>query len=540
MPLDGCFIHYLVNELNEELHNGKLNKVYQPNNLDLVFQIRCADKMNKNLLISSQLDSPKVYLTEEKYINPNTPNNFCMVLRKYIERGIIKTITQYQNDRIIQIEINTFNELDDEKTYYLIIELMGRNSNIILIDSNFTIIDAIRKLPPSTSNLRTIIPHATYTYPVANELINPFTMTSFLDLNLLQGVSKPLMEQLQELDSDQVKAFLNQPLKPVIYKNGNKLDFYAYQLSTLDEVIFEADTISKMLESYYTNYKIVTNNKAGLYEKVLKKELKKANHKLANLTQNLDSAKQNLQNTDIGILLQANLYKVKKGDTTVEVNNFLNNNEVITIELDPMLDPSTNLKQIFTKIKKAKTAIIELDKQIKIINNEIEYLSTLLFQVSISNATDLEEITLELIANGMIKNKKNMKKKNQIPTFLTYKIDDVIIYVGKNNYQNDYLTHKLAKATDYWFHVKDLPGSHVIVRLPSNDFKLTELIIRTTAMIAAYYSKAKDSSSVPVDYTQVKYLKKVPGTKGSFVTLSNQKTIYIDPEKKVIDQYLNS
>ncbi len=540
MPLDGCFVHYLVSELNKELQNGKLNKVYQPNNLDLVFQIRCADKQNKQLLISSRLDAPKIYLTIDKYKNPENPNNFCMVLRKYIERGIIRKITQHQNDRIIILEINCFNELDDEKTYYLIIELMGRNSNIILIDSDFIIIDAIRKLPPSSTNLRTIIPHAKYLFPESNFLLNPFSTNEFNNLDLFQGLSKRLKESLEQLESNEITSFLNQPIKPVIYQNGSKIDFYAYPLSTFDKILFEANSLSKVLEKYYSNYKITNNDLTIVYEKTLKKELKKAYHKLDNLNIDLNNAHQNLENTDLGILLQANLYRIKKGDSEVKVNNFLNNNELITIPLDPMLDPSENLKQVFTKIKKAKTAIIELDKQITIINNEINYLSTLLFQITIATPFDLEEIALELINNGIIKSKGKVKKKNQTVSFLTYKVDEVIIYVGKNNYQNDFLTHKLARNTDYWFHVKDLPGSHVIVKLPTNDFKLTEEIIRTAANIAAYYSKAKGSSSVPVDYTQVKNLKKVPGTKGSFVTLTNQKTIYIDPDFELISKYLNS
>lgn len=540
MPLDGCFIHYLVNELNTLLSNGKLNKVYQPNNLDLVLQIRCSDKTNQQLLISSRLDTPKIYLTNGKYKNPEAPNNFCMVLRKYIERGIISSITQYQNDRIIQIKINTFNELDDEKTYFLIIELMGRNSNIILVNDTYCIIDAIRKLPPSSANLRTIIPHAKYQFPSTNQLVNPFIANQFTNLLSLQGVSKPLLQQLQNLTNDEISAFFNQPIKPIIYQNGTKIDFYMYHLSPDDQILFTAPTLSEMLEMYYTNYKVTSSDKSIVYERSLKKELKKALHKQTNLLQDLDEAQHSLENTDLGILLQANLYQVKKGDTFIQVNDFLHSNELVTINLDPTLDPSTNLKLIFTKIKKAKTAIIELDKQIKIVNCEIEYLTTLLFQLSICNEQELAEIALELVANGIIKKNKNVKNKNQTPTFLTYLIDDVTIYVGKNNYQNDYLTHKLAKSNDYWFHVKDMPGSHVIVKLPNNNSILTEKLIRNAAMIAAYYSKAKDSSSVPVDYTQVKYLKKVPGMKGSFVTLSNQKTIYIDPDKTIIDKYLNS
>ena len=190
----------------------------------------------------------------------------------------------------------------------------------------------------------------------------------------------------------------------------------------------------------------------------------------------------------------------------------------------------------YHKAKKASTAIVEVKKQIDIVLKEIEYLNTILFQLSIADNKDLEEIKLELSLNGYLKSNQKYKKKQQKIEFITYKVDDILIYVGKNNTQNDYLTHKIASSNDYWFHTKNLPGSHVIVKIPENDpnFVMSEKLIRTAANIAAYYSTGKTSSSVPVDYTKVRYLKKVPGMKGSFVTLQNQKTIYIDPDINLI------
>lgn len=540
MSIDGCFIHYLTTELNQEILNFKINKIYQPAPLEIVLQLRGKNEtgliVNKQLLISSKLDHPRIHLLTKKISNPEVPNNFCMLLRKYIERGVIKEIKQYQNDRLIELHINAYNELDDENTFILIFEIMGRNSNIILLNSENTIIDALRKLPPSFDNLRTIIPHAKYNYPSSTKSINPFNKEIPLLLDNLQGVSKQLLNTLNELDNSNILSFLNQEIKPVIFKTEKKLDFYAYPLSNDYEVISTHQTLSEMLEEYYNESLKTVNYNAVELEKTIQKELKKANIKLSNLTLDLQKAKENLKYSNIGILLQSNLYKVKKGDTKVIVLDYFNNNEELEINLNPLLDPSSNLKAIFNKAKKASNAIVEVKKQIDIVLKEIEYLNTILFQLSIADNKDLEEIKLELSLNGYLKSNQKYKKKQQKIEFITYKVDDILIYVGKNNTQNDYLTHKIASSNDYWFHTKNLPGSHVIVKIPENDpnFIMSEKLIRAAANIAAYYSTGKTSSSVPVDYTKVRYLKKVPGMKGSFVTLQNQKTIYIDPDINLI------
>ena len=544
MPIDGCFIHYLTNEFNKEILNFKINKIYQPAPLEIVLNLRGKNEtgliLNKQLLISSKLDAPRIHLLNKKISNPEVPNNFCMLLRKYIERGIINKIIQHENDRLIELHITAFNELDDENTFILIFEIMGRNSNIILLNNDFFIIDALRKLPPSNENSRTIIPHAKYLYPESNKKINPFIDEIPPVLDSIQGVSKPLLHTLNELDSSKIKDFLNQEINPVIYKTEKKLDFYAYPISSDYEVISRHSTLSNMLEEYYTESLKTVNFNAVEIEKTISKELKKAITKLNNLTLDLENANKNLKYFNIGILLQSNLYKVKKGDESVIVNDYFNDNQPIEIKLNPLLDPSSNLKVIFNKSKKAQKALIEVKKQIDKVEKEIEYFNTILFQLSIANNTDLEEIKSELILNGYLKSNQKLKKKQQKLNILSYTIDDVTIYIGKNNTQNDYLTHKLASSNDYWFHTQNIAGSHVIVKVPENNpnYQMTELIIRAAANLAAYYSTAKNSSSVPVDYTKVRYLKKVPGMKGSFVTLSNQKTIYIDPDINLINELL--
>ena len=542
MSMDGIFIHYLVEEFNSFLNKGKINKIYQPNPLDIVIQVK-KDGSTYQLLLSASLDSSRLYLTKQSFVNPATPGNFCMLLRKYIERGIITNIKQYQNDRIIMFEVNTFNELGDNVNYHLILELMGRNSNVILIDENNKIIDAIRKLPTSDTTTRYIIPKASYELPIQENKVNPFTdNTDDVLLDNIQGLAKNIEKEITEYYNGNIKAFLSQKIKPTIYQNGNKFDYYCFDLNSYQVINNSFTTLSEMLDYYYNQYKKTINYSNSDLIKQVKRLITHQKTKLNNLNDDLIKAKDNIKFKDLGILLQANLYNVKKGMSSIIVTNFLGNNEELTIALNPELDPSKNLKQIFTKGKKASNALIEVQKQIDKVTNEINYLEDIQSMIEFSTATELEEIKLDLFSNSeQYKNKvKKLTKKNKKLEIQHFSFQDVTIYIGKNNLQNDYLTNKLARNNDYWFHVKDSSGAHVIVSVPGNasDYQMNEETIRLAANLSAYYSKYSSSSSVPVDYTKVKYLKKIPGMKGYHVTYTNQKTIYIDPSYDLIKNYL--
>lgn len=542
MSMDGIFIHYLVEEFNSFLTKGKINKIYQPNPLDIVIQVK-KDGGTYQLLLSASLDSSRLYLTKQTFVNPATPGNFCMLLRKYIERGIITNIKQYQNDRIIMFEINTFNELGDNVNYHLILELMGRNSNVILIDENNKIIDAIRKLPPSDTTTRYIIPKANYELPIQENKVNPFTdNTDDVLLDNIQGLAKNIEKEIVEYYHGEIQTFLSKKVKPTIYQNGNKFDYYCFDLNSYQMVNNNFVTLSEMLDYYYNQYKKTINYSNSDLIKQVKRLITHQKTKLNNLNDDLLKAKDNIKFKDLGILLQANLYNVKKGMSNITVTNFLGNNEELTISLNPELDPSKNLKQIFTKGKKASNALIEVQKQIDKVTSEISYLEDIQSMIEFSTATELEEIKLDLFSNSeQYKNKvKKLTKKNKKLEIQHFTFQDVTIYIGKNNLQNDYLTNKLARNNDYWFHVKDSSGAHVIVSVPENasDYQMNEETIRLAANLSAYYSKYSSSSSVPVDYTKVKYLKKIPGMKGYHVTYTNQKTIYIDPSYDLIKNYL--
>ncbi len=538
MPYDGLFIHYLTLELNNTLQNGKINRIVDTGLLDIVLQVRAKNSegkiINHDLYISSSLDMPRLYITSKKISSVDVPKNFCMVLRKYIERGTIKSITQFENDRLIQIKIASTSELGDSKDYSLIIELMGRNSNIILVDDEGIIIDAMRKLPPTDEATRLVLPHATYRFPDNSNKINPFNLShdDIYSANQIQGIARNILNTV--LDSNlSLYDFVRKPIKPCIFKGEKRFDFY--HIPMFDNI--EKDdfsSISSMLDCYYSEYLVIYNDKAKELKKIIKNKITHLQTKYDNLLNDLDKANQNLVYNELGVLLQANLYKVQKGMSKITVENFYNNNEEIEISLNPLLDASHNLAKFFQKAKKAKNGLVMINLQLELTSNEISYLDEIYSQIDFANTIDLDEIKDELVRNKYIKKTKQVKPKNKKINLTKYILNNNEIYCGKNNIQNEYITHKLANHYDWWFHVKDAPGSHVLFRMPDPSYILTEEDIRYCANLAACFSKASISSTVPVDYLQVKYIKKIPGTKGSRVIYTNQKTIYIDPDTKKI------
>lgn len=530
MPYDGVFIHYLVAELKEKLVGCKINKIIEPNMLDIVLQIRSKDTEKKleQLYISASLDMPRIYLTDEKVVSLDIPKNFCVILRKYIERGIIQDIRQVRNDRIIFFDIQSYSELGDLTTYTLVFELMGRNSNFILVDSDGIIIDAMRKLPPTEEATRLILPKSKYVSSIRDQQIDPFLFLSDIAFDQLEGCSNILLGEYPRLE-DLYMALQCKP-HPYIYKHKEKYDFYLLPLPSKEVVITQFDSISKMLSTYYQSYREVYTDKAKSLKRVVKAKMIKLTTKLDHLHQDLDEANQNLIFNHLGLLLQSNLYAVKKGDTQITVLDFTNQNSPVTIELDPMLDPSKNLKRIFTKGKKAKNALSQIAYQIEKTEQELAYLDTIFVQIEFASPSDLAEITDELVQNKYLKEKKRNTPKKKGVTFTKYDIDGIEVLVGKNNIQNDTITHKMAKPFDWWFHAKDVPGSHVLFRAPSSDYSLSEKEIRFCAELAGRFSRSGKSSTVPIDYTLAKYVKKIPGLQGSQVTYTHQKTIYIDPK----------
>lgn len=538
MPFDGVFIHFLTQELANQLKGKKIHKIIEPNPLDIVLQFKKKDESNQTiheqLLISSSLDMPRIYLTNEKFSSLDIPKPFCTVLRKHIERGIITDVYQVHNDRIIVFQIQGYSELGDLTYFQFVMELMGRNSNVILLNHENQIIDAMRKIPPTEDGGRLILPKAKYQFPLREEMFNPFELPedTTVDCSHLEGCSRLLLHHCNT--TAEVIQKLKEPPLPYIYETNGKYDFYILPLPHIHIIYNHFTSISMMLTYFYQNCKMIYTDKAKELKKIIQNKITKLNHKIANLDDDLENAKTNLECNHLGLLLQTNLYKVKKGDTVLVVEDFTSDNAKIEIPLDPLLDPSKNLKKLFTKGKKAKTALDMVATQKELTKQEINYLEQILVQIDFANALDLDEIKSELVQQKYLRETKKKQIKQKKMNINRYNLDGVEILVGKNNIQNDSITNTLARPYDWWFHAKDVPGSHVLLRSPEPNYTLSEKEIRFCANLAASFSKSCRSSSVPVDYLLAKYTKKIPGLKGCQVTYSNQKTIYIDPDRSLL------
>jgi len=525
MPIDGLFIHHLVNELNI-LESGKINRINQISPTDFIFVVR-ANSHNYNLFITIHTELAHMNLTNRLYEADSNPTNLTVLLRKCLENGIIKRLFQVDNDRIVCINVDKFDEIGDRIDVKLYLELMGRHSNLVLC-VNDKIVTAYKYVNPFESENRTILPNIEYNIKI--DKINPYNLnldelkkefeTIFTpkDLsNRFNGVSTFISNYTYnnyELFYNYINSF-----KPTKYDNN----LYFIDIPFIESNKTYYDSLSLLLDDYYyektksNEIKVRSNNLVH----TLKNKIEKYERKLINLNNDLLDA----LNSEIyrikGELLYNNLNKINKGDTSISLLNYYDNSN-LNIELDPSISPNKNASKYFQIYNKKKNACKILPKQIDETKDEIEYYNLLLAQIEFSNIDDILGISNEL-------NPKKTNKKNKIK-ILTYKANNYTIYIGKNNEQNTYLTKILAKPSDLWFHVKDMPSSHVIL-----SGEVSEESIRCASMICAFYSKAKYSSSVPIIYTQVKYLKRIPNKRNCFLTYSNEKTIYIDPDTTYIN-----
>jgi len=556
MAFDGIFTHYTVNELKDNLLNGRINKVYQVSNYELILIVRANQKTQK-LLISIHPNYARLHTTESEYPYPQEPPMFCMLLRKHLEGGIINEIKQKDNDRVIIFHIEHMNEIGDKDSKILIVEIMGKHSNVVLVNEKTNIIlDSIKHISPFLSSVRTLQPGAVYIYPPSNNKVNFFQATeddfsqfNYLDTNL----SKQLIQYFEGLSPLAAKelifnaAYLNglglyqsylslindlkNHLNPSLLYTLNKVYFYLIPLKHIDAEVKSFTSLGELLDRFYfnkENHERIKQQTQDL-EKFIKNELEKNKNKLNNLETDLYMAHDSVKYKVYGDLIIANSYHLTKGKTSLNALNYENNEEVV-IELDPLLTPIENSQKYFVKYQKGKNAIGHIHEQILLTHQEIEYFDRLLEQMHVASLNDAVEIRQELEEGRYLKRNVSKQKKNKKPQYDTYIVNHAEIFVGKNNLQNEYITHKLAQKNDTFMHVKNMPGAHVIIRC--ND--ITEEVLRAASQLASYYSKGKLSSSVPVDYTLVKNVKKIPGSKIGLVTYDNQKTIYIDPDEDFI------
>jgi len=551
MSLDGNMIRRLTKEFNQVLVTGRINKIYQISKYDFLFAIN--GKLGKQqLLISCSPNYARTYITELKIERPETPPMFCMFLRKHLDGGIIKEIYQIENDRIIVFEIEKRNELGDLSTKKMILEIMGRHSNFIITDNENKILEALKHQMPFDGTDRTLFPGAIYRFPETNQ-INPYDVqlrNEFLsnpdniDYNRVRksfmGFSPLFTKEifyLFENSQNDIKTIISNLLsnnEPVLITN-DKDHFYFTDLKHIEGDRRYFDTISKLLDRYFYN-----RDSIDIIKQKSKDIIKFTNNSISRLRNKIEKLSRNLRNTDKrekfkvqGELIQANIFKIKKGDHELKCVNYYSDQE-ITILLDEKLTPIQNSEKYFKKYKKIKASIPHLETQIKEAKLELMYFEQILHQIENASLKDIEEIKDELMNKKFIKRSQKNKKRKFKPNFDTYfDVEGNEILVGKNNTQNEYITHKLARHNEVWFHAKEAPGSHVVIR---KTLPLSENSIRTCAQLAAYFSKMRGSSSVPVDYVEVRYIKKVPGRINSFVTYKNHKTIYIDPQQDFILQ----
>ncbi|WP_077622076.1 Rqc2 family fibronectin-binding protein [Sediminibacillus massiliensis] len=565
MAFDGIVTRAVTNELNYTLTAGRLMKIYQPTETELILTIR-SKGTNHSLLLSAHPSYARFHLTEDSYHNPKEPPMFCMLLRKHLAGSFVEKIEQHENERIVSFHFKGKNEIGDETFKTLIIEVMGKHSNILLIDrEKGHILDSIKHVPPALNRHRTIMPGHLYKLPPDQGKINPVELSAedfvkkldfnagMLDKQIVDKfmgfsplIARDIIERAKLGESDKYKnvfidiqsRLLEHNYQPAINQN-QKEDFYVIPLISWREHAKLYDTVSEMLDRYYSGKaeRDRVKQQAGDLHRFLKNEREKNVRKIKKHQQTIKKAEKADHHQRLGELLTANMHTVKQGDQSAKVIDYYDPEQAeIEIPLNPNKTPSENAQGYFKtyqKLKKSKEVVVQ---EIEKANKEIQYLDELIQQIEGAREQDIEEIREELREEGYLKTKTKSKKKSKKQTKPEpeqfYATDGTVILVGKNNKQNEYLTNRMAARDDIWLHTKDIPGSHVVIR----DKNPSEETLKEAAQIAANFSKSKNSSSVPVDYTLIRHVKKPNGAKPGFVTYDNQKTLFVTPEVSIIEK----
>lgn len=533
MSFDGIFLHHMTAEL-QPLVGGRIQKINQPFDQELVLTVRSAGKSHK-LLLSAHPVFGRVQLTKTDFQNPQNPNNFVMILRKYLAGAFIEQIEQVGNDRQIIFHISTKDEIGDSLKIALITEIMGKHSNIILLEkTSQKIIESIKHIGFSQNQYRTILPGSTYIAPPLNTAIDPFKATDEEIFEALQ--TEQLQQKLQGIGRDSKNALTGLSVKefneklltvtPSIYPNDT---FSSIKLA--DEFV-SFDSLSEMLDTYYAD-KAERDRVKQVAASVIKKiqnELKKNRDKLKKQERELLAT----DNAEIfrqkGELLNTFLNQVPNDKASVTLENYYTN-ESIEIALNPALSPVQNAQRYFHRYQKLKQAVKFLGEQIAKTKETIHYLESVESNLENADVAEIADIREELIQTGYIKQKYRNKKQKMLPPEKYQAEDGTIILVGKNNLQNEQVSFKLSRRGDLWFHVKDIPGSHVLITGNANPSDET---ITFAGELAAYFSKARYSNLVQVDVLDVKKLHKPTGTAPGFVTYDREKTIRVTPDESVI------
>ncbi len=531
MALDGIILAKVKQDLDSYLPI-RINRIANTSKTELVFNVHANNKRT-NLVMSLHSNYNHICLSDRNYNTFNEPSTFVMVLRKYILNGIIYKIEQFDYDRYLLLHIHARDELYDEKHYILSLELMGKYANLILIDDDNKIIDALKKIPPYENTKRTILPGSVFTLPDKQNKLDPFNNPNIdYDESLvkqLQGFSKLLENEFRyRLDNKQTYDEIIQEIKDsknlYISKINDTYEFHIIPLLHKGKDYEVWDIQKGFDEIYYQDdeKERIKNISDDLF-KIVKRQIKHYKTKVDKLELSLNDAL-NLQNDkENGDLLYMYEDLDKKGLNEITINDYYGNAK--TIKLEPKLSIKANANKYYNQYQKKRKGKIYIEEQLDIASSELEYFNSLAEQLSLANYSDALDIKDELIKYGYLKKASSKNKQKKKVNLYQIKVDNQTITFGKNNIQNNFLTFDYAKANYTWFHAKDYHGCHLVVDSDSPN----EKIIRICANIAAYYSQGRYSSSVPVNYCLVKDIKKIKGKKPGFVSIKNYKTIYIDP-----------
>lgn len=545
MSFDGFFLHHLTKELQDELLYGRIQKVNQPFEHELVLTIR-NNRKNYKLLLSAHPVFGRVQITKTDFQNPQTPNTFTMIMRKYLQGAVIESITQIENDRVLEIAFSNKNEIGDNIKVTLVVEIMGKHSNIILIDkAESKIIESIKHIGFSQNSYRTILPGSTYIAPPKTDAKNPFTVSDEKlfeilqteDLaprhlqKLFQGLGRDTAENLAAQLSDdklkQFRAFFARPVQP----NMTDKSFAAVPFDKSGQTF---DSLSELLDVFYQDKAErdrVNQQSSDLIHRV-QTELDKNIKKLAKQEKELAATENAEEFRQKGELLTTYLSMVPNNQDQVELDNYYTN-EKITIALDKSLTPNQNAQRYFKKYQKLKEAVKHLTGLIEETKHTITYLESVETALSHASISDIEDIREELVETGFVKRRTRDKRhKRKKPEQYLASDGKTIIMVGRNNLQNDELTFKMAKKGELWFHAKDIPGSHVLIK---DNLNPSDEVKTDAAELAAYYSKARLSNLIQVDMIEAKKLNKPTGAKPGFVTYTGQKTLRVTPTEEKIN-----
>lgn len=579
MALDGIFINALVKEFNEKFTGLRIDKIYQPEHDELLIFLHGKTGSYK-LCLSANASIARAYISEEAKGSQNTPPVFCMLLRKHLAGGKITCVSQPDFERVIKFSVEGYNELGDLTVKTLAVEIMGRHSNIILLDENEKILDSIKRVDFSVSSVRQILPGLKYENPPSQGKKNPLEcgVGDFLDALELSGDKKA--------DKCILEAFTGvSPLiaREIVYRAVGRTDSYISELSTSQKLdvatecyMLFAKVLSGEFEPCY-----LRNTETGKYidfsvlditqyenlaevkkcespallvyeyykERGRKERMQRRNAELLKVvTNNIERCVKKIerQTTELadtqkkeqwkicGELITANIYRIKQSDKSVLLENYYEEGTPqIEVKLDTSVTPAQNAQRYFKKYAKAKTAEIELTKQLDIAKRELFYLESVEEEIEKAmSPEELSEIAEELYEQGYIRRNDKDKKKKQNKQSMpmeTKTTDGFCVFIGKNNKQNDYLTCKMGHNNDLWFHTKDIHGSHVVMRYEQGK-EFTDNAIIEAASFAAYYSKARNSANVPVDYTKIKFVKKPSGAKPGFVIYTDNNTVFVTPK----------